>query len=156
MPAQPSHRLMRELSWQKSWGCRQEVYRFGSSLLLSIVLRCPDGQVLFVFFRFQNKRQSMRQSNRQSSTHIPPTTTEPFVAAAQSSTLAGAVMPPGGTYHGSSPTNPMPSISMASQGYSQRPNDPYARVGPSPTPSHSRARSREDDRSSRRSPGRHY
>ncbi|KAH8107921.1 homeobox-domain-containing protein [Cristinia sonorae] len=98
---------------------------------------------------FQNKRQSMRQSTRQASTHAaPPTTTEPFTATVQS-----AHIPPqaggGGSYH-PTPSAPMGSASMGGQAYgSQRSAEQaysnFGRPGPSPTPSGHRGRSHDSD-----------
>ncbi|TCD71244.1 hypothetical protein EIP91_011722 [Steccherinum ochraceum] len=104
---------------------------------------------------FQNKRQSMRQSTRQASTHAPPTTTEPFTATTTTQSTH-VVAQSAGSYHASPPAT-MGSANMGSQGYSsQRPGEsyPYGRSGPSPTPPGHRGRSHDSD--PRRTPSRPY
>ncbi|KAF7792402.1 hypothetical protein EIP86_003439 [Pleurotus ostreatoroseus] len=98
---------------------------------------------------FQNKRQAMRQSNRQAANPTPPVTTEPFTATPAPSSVHMAApsphSPPGG--YGV----PSSSASMAGTGYGQR-IDGYGRPIPSPAPSQYRGRSYDEP--DRRSPSR--
>ncbi|KAH9949568.1 homeobox-domain-containing protein [Amylocystis lapponica] len=102
---------------------------------------------------FQNKRQAMRQSTRQASTSIPPTTNEPFPGSSHSSSPSG--LPNAGGY-GSHP-NPMGPSSI-SQAYGVPQSG--SRLIPSPVPSlHHRGRSPgpdEEERSLRRYGSRPY
>lgn len=101
---------------------------------------------------FQNKRQAMRQSSRQASTSMPPTTNEPF----PSSSHLGA-LPPTSPYG----AHPSGSASLAQPYGAIRPAEiprrASSRMGPSPAPSaHHRGRSHEEEEKDRRFSGRQY
>lgn len=140
----PSTEERIELAKKLGMSARSVQIWYAVSLDMFLPLSNADGHDLISgICRFQNKRQSMRQSTRQASTHAPPTTTEPFTASTQTAHVA----PQGGSYHPAPPATVGPS-NMASQSYnSQRPADSYSfgRSGPSPTPSGHRGRSHDSE-----------
>ena len=84
----PSH-LRRNVSlWQKCWTCQLEAYRFGdhfwSLTLYDSYLWCQT--------RFQNKRQSMRQTNRQSSS-VGTSSHQPFSMTGTVDPMADDLIP---------------------------------------------------------------
>ncbi|THH00505.1 hypothetical protein EW026_g2043 [Hermanssonia centrifuga] len=105
---------------------------------------------------FQNKRQAMRQNNRQASNALPPTSSEPFTAGPAPN--PGANVPPSSSGYIQQPSNPMNSISMSGPGYGSQRVDSYGRpMIPSPTPSvQYRGRSYDDHETLRRPSSRQH
>lgn len=97
---------------------------------------------------FQNKRQAMRQSSRQASTSIPPTTNEPYGATPHQ----GAGIPATNPYG----VHPSASASAGPAYGGPMPHRTASRLIPSPAPA-GRPRSREEEeRDPRRFTGRQY
>ncbi|PSR74619.1 hypothetical protein PHLCEN_2v9685 [Hermanssonia centrifuga] len=105
---------------------------------------------------FQNKRQAMRQNNRQASNALPPTSSEPFTAGPAPN--PGANAPPSSSGYIQQPSNPMNSISMSGPAYGSQRVDSYGRpMIPSPTPSvQYRGRSYDDHETLRRPSSRQH
>lgn len=135
------------MTWRSSWTCRHVAYRFGE-LTTSYSHLIPACIAPFMMrFRFQNKRQSMRQGTRstsQSGTHPAMTAPPPAPAGSSHDVPSSSRSPPPGAQYSATSSSSVAGPSRAA--YSARSPPPIARPtgqGPVRPPSSAGHRSGE-------------
>lgn len=104
---QLSHQRKSVLHSRSCWTCRRGAFRSGKFSLVADFLCSSDSP--FQIFRFQNKRQSMRQTNRQGS-NVTSGSHQPFSMSDHMDDLE-TISPSG--YESSSMGPPRPSSSQS-------------------------------------------